>query len=74
MPVRHPTLDEIRALASSMHMTLSDAELQSHLDTLLPNFAAYDLPGDADHSNEGRAPANEGVVKRSERRQGNALF
>lgn len=43
MPVRPPTLDELRRVADSLHMTLSDDEIIAHHECLLPNFAAYDL-------------------------------
>ena len=43
MPVRPPTLEELREVVSSLHMTMSEDELKEHHEILLPNFGAYDL-------------------------------
>src|SRR5271168_427125 len=41
--IKIPTLDQLRATASSLGFTMGDAELAAHLECLLPGFAAYNI-------------------------------
>ena len=41
--IKIPTLDQLRATATSLGFTMGDAELATHLECLLPGFAAYNL-------------------------------
>jgi amidase len=39
--VRLPTIEQLRALATDLHMTMSDAELAVHRNSLAPSIEAY---------------------------------
>ena len=41
MPVRPPSLEQLREVAESLYMKLSESELQSHHEIMAPNFDAY---------------------------------
>ncbi|HEY0183192.1 MAG TPA: amidase [Rhodopila sp.] len=41
--IKIPTLDQLRATAASLGLTMGDAELAAHLECLLPGFAAYSV-------------------------------
>ena len=42
MPVTRPTVEQLRAVAADLGMSMSDADIASYLAILQPNFAAYD--------------------------------
>jgi amidase len=42
MTVQRPTIEQLRAVAEDLGMSMSDADLASYLAILQPNFAAYD--------------------------------
>jgi amidase len=42
MPIRPPTIEQLKEVAESLHMKLSESELQSHHEIMAPNFGAYD--------------------------------
>ncbi len=41
--IKTPTIDQLRATAASLGLTMGDAELGAHLECLLPGFAAYNM-------------------------------
>lgn len=41
MPVRAPSIEQLKLVAESLHMKLSESELQSHHEIMAPNFDAY---------------------------------
>ncbi|MEH6639340.1 MAG: amidase [Porticoccaceae bacterium] len=41
MPVRAPTIEQLKQVAESLHMKLSESEIQSHHEIMAPNFDAY---------------------------------
>ena len=41
MPVRKPTIEQLKQVAESLHMKLSESEIQSHHEIMAPNFDAY---------------------------------
>ena len=42
MPVTRPTVEQLRAVAEDLGMSMSDADIASYLAIMQPNFAAYD--------------------------------
>lgn len=41
MAVRAPTIEQLKQVAESLHMKLSESELESHHEIMAPNFGAY---------------------------------
>jgi amidase len=42
MTVKRPTVEQLRAVAEDLGMSMSDADIASYLAIMQPNFAAYD--------------------------------
>ena len=40
--VKRPTLDQMRAIVASLHMSMSDAEIAEYLDVMEGTLQAYD--------------------------------
>lgn len=73
MPVRPPSIEQLKEVAESLHMKLSESELQSHHEIMAPNFDAYNaIDFEPDYLPEVKYPRTPGYEPEGEENTLNA--